>query len=90
MLRLIAALTLALYTAPGMGANPAQAEAAALEASRFTAAEEARIRDDYHKRLGAGVEVVLTRMAEIPPEKSGKYRYVVSHVPATTGGTGHA
>ena len=57
----------------------------------FTAAEEAKILADYHKRLGADVEVVLTRVREIPPEKSGKYRYVVSHVPTATGtGDGHA
>ena len=57
----------------------------------FTAVEEAKILADYHKRLGADVEVVLTRVSEIPPEKSGKYRYVVSHVPTATGtGDGHA
>jgi phenylacetate-coenzyme A ligase PaaK-like adenylate-forming protein len=29
-------------------------------------------------RMGAGGRVQVTRVAEIPPEKSGKYRYVVS------------
>ena len=29
-------------------------------------------------RMGAGGRVKVSRVAEIPPEKSGKYRYVVS------------
>jgi phenylacetate-coenzyme A ligase PaaK-like adenylate-forming protein len=41
---------------------------------------EARIRDSFKARLGAGVEVAIERVAAIPPERSGKYRYVVSHV----------
>ncbi|MDP1902582.1 MAG: AMP-binding protein [Rubrivivax sp.] len=39
--------------------------------------------DIIHKaqaRLGARVEIVVEQVAEIPPEKSGKYRYVVSKV----------
>ncbi|MEO6697630.1 MAG: AMP-binding protein [Gammaproteobacteria bacterium] len=32
------------------------------------------------QRLGAGVQVDVERVAEIPKEASGKYRYVVSHV----------
>ena len=31
-------------------------------------------------RLGSEVNVSVEEVAEIPPEKSGKYRYVVSHV----------
>jgi phenylacetate-CoA ligase len=34
-------------------------------------------------RLGAQVSVCVERVGEIAPERSGKYRYVVSHVPAT-------
>jgi phenylacetate-CoA ligase len=42
-------------------------------------------------RLGSSVEVIVERVAEIPPEKSGKYRYVISRVEsATRGSTVHA
>lgn len=40
---------------------------------------EARIVDGFQKRLGAGVTVEVTLVDVIPPEKSGKFRYVVSH-----------
>ncbi|MDE2146255.1 MAG: phenylacetate--CoA ligase family protein [Burkholderiales bacterium] len=33
-------------------------------------------------RLGAAVEVLIEPVPQIPPERSGKYRYVVSHVAA--------
>jgi phenylacetate-CoA ligase len=46
----------------------------------FSAMGEARIVRDYKSRLGEGVTVTLTRVNEIPIEKSGKFRYVVSHV----------
>lgn len=49
----------------------------------FGAEHEARIVADYRARLGAGVKVSLTRVAEIPAERSGKFRYVVSHVAAS-------
>jgi len=38
------------------------------------------ISDGFKKRLGANVDVVIDRVDEIPPEKSGKFRYIVSHV----------
>jgi phenylacetate-CoA ligase len=41
---------------------------------------EARIVRDFKARLGASVIVVVERVAEIPPERSGKHRYVVSKV----------
>jgi phenylacetate-CoA ligase len=41
----------------------------------------ARIRDGVRKRLGAEVEVAIERVERIPPEASGKFRYVVSRVP---------
>ncbi len=50
--------------------------------SLFDAMGEARIVCDYKARLGEEVKVTLTRVNEIPPEKSGKFRYVVSHVSA--------
>lgn len=48
--------------------------------AQFDAASEDRIVRDYRARLGQGVEVRVTHVAEIPPEKSGKFRYVVSKV----------
>lgn len=36
-------------------------------------------------RLGAGVRIVIEARDEIPPEKSGKYRYVVSRVDVQEG-----
>lgn len=56
------------------------------------AAGNARIVRDFRGRLGQGVEVAITRVAAIAPEKSGKFRYVVSAVagqpaqPAADGG----
>jgi len=46
----------------------------------FDAAAEARIQRDFKARLGAGVTVRIERVAEIPAEASGKFRYVVSRV----------
>ena len=37
-------------------------------------------RSQARARLGSEVNVSVEEVAEIPPEKSGKYRYVVSHV----------
>jgi phenylacetate-CoA ligase len=50
----------------------------------FDEAGEARIVRDYKSRLGHEVNVTITRVDQIPPEKSGKFRYVVSHVSGTT------
>lgn len=41
---------------------------------------EARIVREFRARLGANVQVDVRRVADIAPERSGKYRYVVSHV----------
>jgi phenylacetate-CoA ligase len=38
-------------------------------------------------RLGQAIEVIVERVAEIPPEKSGKYRYVISRVESAAGGS---
>jgi phenylacetate-CoA ligase len=48
--------------------------------SAFGAAEQRRIVSDFRVRLGAAVDVAITRVDCIAPERSGKYRYVVSHV----------
>jgi phenylacetate-CoA ligase len=34
------------------------------------------------KRMGNGTELTIRRVNEVPPEKSGKYRYVVSRAPS--------
>ncbi len=53
----------------------------------FDDAAERRIVHDFRARLGAGVQVRIERVAEIPAEASGKFRYVVSRVaPGTTTG----
>jgi phenylacetate-CoA ligase len=43
---------------------------------------ETKIRDDFRKRLGANVAIGVTVVETIPPEASGKYRYIVSHATA--------
>jgi phenylacetate-CoA ligase len=47
----------------------------------LTAAVEQSIRLGILKRMGDCTDLRIRRVAEIPPEKSGKYRYVVSKVP---------
>lgn len=42
----------------------------------------ARIRQGLRERLGAGVKVEVEARSEIPPERSGKFRYIVSRVAA--------
>lgn len=34
----------------------------------------------FRRRLGEGVEIELTVLEHIPPEKSGKFRFIISHV----------
>lgn len=46
----------------------------------FGESAEATIIEGFRKRLGATVAVELRRVEAIAPERSGKYRYVVSHV----------
>jgi len=43
------------------------------------------IRSGVRQRLGRDVDVSIERVAEIPPERSGKFRYVVSHVQPDSG-----
>lgn len=47
---------------------------------RFDPGNLATIERGAKARLGAGVTVNVRQVGEIPPEKSGKYRYVVSKV----------
>ncbi|GAB3036104.1 phenylacetate--CoA ligase family protein [Bowmanella dokdonensis] len=39
-----------------------------------------RVQDGFKARLGQGVDISVCEVSEIPAEKSGKYRYVVSKV----------
>ena len=48
-------------------------------ASPLTPVIEERIRNGFRARLGQGVDVRIEPVHEIPPERSGKFRYVVSH-----------
>ncbi|MBG6080386.1 phenylacetate--CoA ligase family protein [Rubrivivax gelatinosus] len=52
-------------------------------------ARAAEIQAGLKRRLGAGVQVDVNYVDAIAPEKSGKYRYVVSHV-AADGASGAA
>jgi phenylacetate-CoA ligase len=48
-------------------------------AAPLTAAVNARISEGFRARLGKGVDVRIEPVQEISPERSGKFRYVVSH-----------
>lgn len=48
----------------------------------FAPESVARIVHDFKARLGQGVEIQVEQVDEIPAEASGKFRYVVSAVPA--------
>jgi phenylacetate-CoA ligase len=50
------------------------------------AAQQPGIVEGFKRRLGQGVQVDVEWVDEIPAEKSGKFRYVVSHVPAAQAG----
>jgi len=64
-----------------------QAEDFSIELSLVASAEltpdvEAGIHAKLQRRLGAETPLRIRRVDHIPPEKSGKYRYVVSRAPA--------
>jgi phenylacetate-CoA ligase len=46
----------------------------------MSAQAEAVIQNKFRQRLGAQVQVVVERVADIPADRSGKFRYVVSNV----------
>ncbi len=50
--------------------------------SRFCADDETRIRDGLTARLGAGVKIDVELVEQMPAEKSGKFRFVMSKVAA--------
>ncbi|TAK91047.1 MAG: phenylacetate--CoA ligase family protein [Burkholderiaceae bacterium] len=47
----------------------------------FSPADETAISVGLKKRLGQTVNITIEKVSEVPPEKSGKFRYIVSHVP---------
>jgi phenylacetate-CoA ligase len=49
-------------------------------AANWSAAVEEAIRSGLRARLGGATQVVVQVTDRIPPERSGKYRYIVSHV----------
>ncbi len=51
----------------------------------FDPGSERLIVEGFKRRLGAGVRVEVQRVTAIAPEKSGKFRYIVSHVTAAAG-----
>jgi phenylacetate-CoA ligase len=55
--------------------------------ARFASAADEKIRAGIQARLGAGASFAIRHVAEIAPERSGKYRYVVSHAAASQGGS---
>lgn len=48
--------------------------------AEFGDAQRAEIVEAFRRRLGAEVNIVVEPVAAIEPERSGKYRYVVSRV----------
>jgi phenylacetate-CoA ligase len=49
--------------------------------SQWQQQAEREITQQLQQRLGQSTNIILNKMDKIPPEKSGKFRYVVSHVP---------
>jgi phenylacetate-CoA ligase len=49
--------------------------------ARFRPEYETRIREGLRKRLRADIEVTIEYLAKLPPERSGKFRHVISEVP---------
>ncbi len=59
-----------VYLVPGAGLDRGRAQASIVQG--------------FRRRLGADVDVALEWVEQIPPEKSGKFRYVVSHAAGLT------
>ncbi len=81
-----AALTYVLRDLPGVEAFKIVQESLhrtrvyIVAADTFDRASTRRIEAGFKRRLGDGVEIVVDFVAHIAPEKSGKYRYIVSQV----------
>ena len=48
-------------------------------AESFDRGQSASIAAGFRQRLGSAVDVTVEFVPQIAPEKSGKFRYVVSH-----------
>jgi phenylacetate-CoA ligase len=53
--------------------------------ARWEAASRTAIESGLRQRLGEDVRIAIRQVEAIPPEASGKHRYVVSHVPLSGG-----
>jgi phenylacetate-CoA ligase len=60
---------------------PERMEVQIVAAAEWNEAARDAVVAGLRARLGAALEVELRVLDEIPPEASGKHRYVVSHVP---------
>ena len=65
--------------------TPSEVEVQCVPDARWSQASEAAIVDGLQKRLGESCRVTIRLVAGIAREASGKYRYVVSHVPLPSG-----
>ena len=52
----------------------------------FSSASAQLIVDGFKKRLGAAVQIEVEQVDSIPAEKSGKFRYIISHVAGSNRG----
>ena len=57
-----------------------QTEVYLVTEASFDAAMSEKIVREFQKRLGNSVRININIIDSIPPEKSGKYRYIVSHL----------
>ncbi|MGR6033889.1 MAG: phenylacetate--CoA ligase family protein [Candidatus Nitrosoglobus sp.] len=80
------ALIYILRDLPGIGSfkiiqeSKAEVRVLVVPTDKYSNATEDSIQRGFQERLGGGVSVRIELVAEIPPERSGKFRYVVSHV----------
>ena len=56
--------------------------------NRWQTVAEQEITQQLKQRLGQSTNIILKKTDKIPSEKSGKHRYVVSHVALPEGYTG--
>jgi phenylacetate-CoA ligase len=86
-----AALTYVLREVPGIEAFKIVQESLALTrlmlvtAASFDRGRAAEIVAGFRRRLGPSVAVEVEFVDHIPAEKSGKYRYIISHVADSAG-----
>jgi phenylacetate-CoA ligase len=80
------ALIYVLRDLPGIGSfkiiqeSKTEVRVLVVPTDKYSNTTEDSIQRGFQERLGGGVSVSIELVAEIPPERSGKFRYVVSHV----------